>query len=536
MSFIQVEDVKKELEKGLENVFESDRFQDLLKVMASLKDYSFNNNLMIAIQRPDATMVKGYKEWEKIGRHVKKGEKGIKILAPVIKKIEMEVIDRDTQKPKLDDKGNVITSKEDVVVGFKLVSVFDVAQTDGKEIPSVRDFINRQLKDDEYISKLYKDFFEFLQQNSGFDIREDVTREGLGGYFNRIDDEIVISNTENKNDSEKFRVLIHEYAHALLHGFDKEYADIKKEHKEAQAESVAFIVSNYYGLDISDISHGYIATWAMDIELAKKALEEVQKVANTIIDEIQLLQKDKIKEFENKNNQSIDDVKNYLNQQYKLSLDSFENANTKETFLQLLNKENGIVMYGKIEYSEKTKSLYLRTNRNIIEPISEIMPGGKLSILNILKENDILRNEYHSLNKDYSVKKVDESYVIQNKKNAEIISKKFEIRKAALDFQVKTAIGQALIYKDFVKKHDIERIPLVDNEINDSISKYISHHTKQEIKFENSPSERIAWTILKNPTIKSIEELSNFIEEHQHISSYKNLEFSVSKNEPELAR
>lgn len=536
MSFIKIEDVKKQLEEGLEKIFESERFHELLKVMSKQKNYSLNNSLMIALQKPDATMVKGFKEWQKLGRHVMKGEKAIKILAPVIKKMDIEVIDPKTKQPKLDENGNKITSKEDVITGFRLVSVFDISQTEGKEIPSVQDFINRSLKDDTYMSQLYKDYLNFLKQNSGLDIREDVTEKGVGGYYDKIKNEIVISNSMNKNDSEKFRVLIHEYAHALLHGFDKEFEDVDRGHKEAQAESVAYVVSHYYGLDTSDISNGYIATWAQNIILAKAALEQIQKVAHTIIDEIQLLQKDKINEFENQNQYSIEETKKYLTDNFGISNEAFENANTKNTILQLLNKENGIVMTGKLEYSDKSNTYYFRTNRNIIEPLSEIMPEGRLTILNKLKENDVLTNKYQSLNEDFVVKKKDSTYVIQHKKTEEIISKQFETRQDALDFKVKAAIGQSLIHKEFVKNYDAEKIPEVDKEINDAISKYVSHHSKKELVFENSPSERIAWTILKNPSLKTLSDLTKFINEHQHVSSYKNIELNVKEREPELTR
>jgi len=152
---LSVEDVNKTLEESLKSVFESERFSELLEVMSRNKAYSINNNLLIAAQKPTATMVMGFKDWQKIGRFVNKGEKSIKILAPLIKKMEMEKINPETNKPFVDNQGKPVTEPQKVITGFKMVSVFDVSQTEGKEIPSVRDFISREMKEDSYISKLY---------------------------------------------------------------------------------------------------------------------------------------------------------------------------------------------------------------------------------------------------------------------------------------------------------------------------------------------------------------------------------------------
>ena len=536
MSFIKVEDVSKQLEEGLKNVFESQRFQELLKVMASQKDYSFNNMLMIAFQKPDATMIMGFKEWQKQGRFVEKGEKAIKILAPVIKNMEMEKIDPKTQKPQIDEKGNTVMAKVDVITGFRLVSVFDVSQTSGKELPSVRDFINRQLKDDDYMSTLYQNYKDFLQENSELDIREDITEKGVGGYFAPTTNEIVISTNTNTNDTEKFRVLIHEYAHSLLHGLDKEYRDVHRGHKEAQAESVAYVVSNYYGLDTSDISTGYIATWTQDIKLAKKAIEEIQKVANTIIDEIQLLQKDKIKQFENDDKYSMKEIKEFLHNTYGLSKDAFED-NSQETVFQLMNKENGIVMNGTLGCS-KTGSYYIKTNRNIIEPLVELMPEGKLALLNIQKMQGINNVAYKILNEQYVVSKIAEQdkYVVLEKDSKIVASKEFETKDEAKSFKLRAAIGQSLINKDFIKKNVPEDLSKALGNINNTISQYISHHSKSEIQFnENGQEEKIAWALMKNPSIKTLDQLNSFVKDHQHVSAYKGIEISVKERENEMA-
>lgn len=533
MSTIKVEDVTKELENGLKNIFESDRFNELLRTMSLQKNYSFNNMLMIALQKPEATLVMGFKEWMKQGRHVQKGESAIKILAPVITKMDMDVIDPKTNQPKLDEQGKKITSKQDVITGFRLVNVFDVTQTDGKEIPSVRDFINRQLKDDAYMSKLYKDYFNFLEKNSGLDVREDRTDNGVGGYFNRQTNELVISTNENETDTMKFRVLIHEYAHSLLHGKDKEFVEVNRGHKEAQAESVAYVVSNYYGLDTSDVSHGYIATWSQDLTLAKKAIEEIQKVSNVIIDEIDMLQKEKINEFKSGIKHDIENIKDYLTEKHGISKDVFENVE-QETILQLLNKNNGIVMTGKLEFSEKNNSYYFRTNRNLLEPFHEIIPDGKLAVLNVLKEQGNIKEDYKSFNEDYMIRKViNGGYAIHEMSTKNVVSKQFSNKVDAEEFHKKVAIGQALLNKHFIKNEIPEKINDAIKEVNKSVSKYVSYHSKQEISFKDEHSETIGWTILKNPQLKTLDDLSKFAKEHQHVNSYRNLNLETVEREPE---
>lgn len=177
------EDVNETLEKSLSDIFSNDRFKDLLNVMANMKHYSLNNTILIVAQRPSATMVMGYKDWQKLGRYVQKGEKGISILAPSKRKIDMEKIDPATMKPYLDKEGKPITEKKDVITGFFNVKVFDVEQTDGKEIPQVRDFISRNMQDDDYINKLYQDYKTFLVETKERDIQEAPTDKGIGGYF-----------------------------------------------------------------------------------------------------------------------------------------------------------------------------------------------------------------------------------------------------------------------------------------------------------------------------------------------------------------
>lgn len=531
---ITVEDVNSTLENSLKNIFETERFMELLKVMASHKSYSLNNTILIATQKPYSTMVMGFKDWQKLGRFVNKGEKAIKILAPLVKKMDMEVIDKETKKPKLDEKGQPVLSPQKVIAGFKLVSVFDVAQTNGKEIPSVKDFIIRELKNDDYMSKLYVDYTTFLKDTKKLNVREDITDKGVGGYFARDTHEIVVSSTENKNDTQKFRVLIHEYAHSLLHNKDSDLKMLPRGHKEAQAESVAFVVSNYYGLDTSAISTGYIATWSQDVKLARQALSEIQETANLIIDDINALQKDKIQSFYKDQSLEYDQAKNYLIKTVGISEKVFDPMEKTETSIQLINKENGYLLSGKLEYSEKNEMFFLRTNRNLIEPLSNLSESGNLRVLNVEKElGEINLKDVARIPDHYEVKKIrNAGYVVQSTAGKDIISEQFAKKDDAINFKLRAAIGQALHNKAFFEKKDVKEalkddiqqvVNSVENQINKTSSAYLTHYSKSNVAIKGVHGVSVGWAILRNPEIKTVDDLQNFSEKNKHVPTYKNL-------------
>lgn len=534
-SILTIEDVNKTLEDSLQSVFTSDRFNELLQVMSKMKVYSINNTILIVAQRPTATMVMGFKEWQKLGRFVNKGEKGLRILAPTKRKLEMEKIDPETKKPLRDEKGEIITEKKDVISGFNMVSVFDVSQTDGKEIPSVRDFISREMENDEYMAKLYQDYKNYLVETKNIDIREADTDSGVGGYFNRLTEEIVISSNNTENDTEKFRVLIHEYAHSLLHHKDSEMKDLPRGHKEAQAESVAYVVSNYYGLDSTAVSAGYIATWSQDMKLAMKALEEIQSVANAIIDDVDHLQKNQIQQFYKDQTKEYEEAKKYLIEHIGISEDVFEKDEKKETQFQLINKDNGYIISGKLEYSDRNNMFYLRTNRNLIEPLSELAPEGKLKVLNVEKELDQLKEitEYSRIPEFYTVKKITNGpYVVQSSNGQDVISKGFEKREGAKEFFMRASISQSLHQQMSFKKSlhlqelrtDLQDVTnIVEKQINDAVGEYLSHHSKRSIQLNGQSGITVGWTLLKNPAIKTLEQLEKFADENKNVPSYTKL-------------
>ncbi|MEC0238197.1 ArdC-like ssDNA-binding domain-containing protein [Paenibacillus kribbensis] len=289
--------VQKQVDQAIERVFKNNEFQRYLEVASKFPKYSLNNVMMIYAQKPDATMVQGYKAWKDIGRQVQKGETAIKIFAPIIKKVDMQKIDPVTQRPQLDAQGKEVTEKKDMLTGFTSVNVFDVSQTKGKELANLRAIIRDDIKDNHRAAELYSSLSNHIGKK--MDIRESADdfkdQPKVRGYYDRVNNAIRI-NPDVENTTMKLKTLIHEYAHAQLHRMDSPLKDLPREHKEAQAEATAFMVTKYFGIDTEAYSAGYIATWAKDINLAKQALGEIQKTANNIIREIDHLNKERFQE------------------------------------------------------------------------------------------------------------------------------------------------------------------------------------------------------------------------------------------------
>jgi hypothetical protein len=378
-SFMSVEEVNEVLNKGLEKVFEQERFKELLNLMSSVHQYSLNNTILIMTQKPEATMVQGFNAWKELERYVNKGEKAIKILAPIIKKKEVDKIDPISKQVKKDINGNIEKEKKDVLTGYRKVNVFDISQTNGKEIPSVRDFVSRELQDDNNMSKLYQDYFQYVKDHTQFKLREDITDPGVGGYYVPSTNEVIVSNTENKNDNEKFRVLVHEVAHGKLHNLESDMSDLPRGHKEAQAEATAYIVSKYYGMDTDDVSLGYIATWSQDIKLARQAISEIQSVSKDIINTIDELQKDRILDFYQQNEKEYLEAKDFIANKFGTTFDKTDEVRDQ---FEVLNKEKGYIISARLEYAERNDKFLLKTDKNLIIPLSDIHEKGNYAVLN----------------------------------------------------------------------------------------------------------------------------------------------------------
>ena len=341
----QVREITGKLEQGIKELFESERFKEYLRTMSKFYHYSFSNTLLIAMQKPEATYVAGYTSWQRnFDRQVMKGEKGIKILAPAPYKAkeEREKIDPSTQKPVLDADGKPITETVEVMrPAFKVVSVFDISQTDGKELPDIIvDELSGSVEN-------YAAFFEALKQESPVPISFEDIPGGAKGYFSPVENRIAIQ--EGMSEIQTIKTAIHEIAHAKLHSIDQPepeptwkivmisdggtkrdflsgfaseaeanaaaehegwrfvdenrfewrleveedtsaVQDMRKDRhtKEVEAESVAYTVCQRYGIETSDYSFGYIAGWSSGKETKelKGSLETIRKTAAEMIDSI----------------------------------------------------------------------------------------------------------------------------------------------------------------------------------------------------------------------------------------------------------
>lgn len=280
-----MDSIMQSLESGVEELFTSNRYQEFLKTMAKFHNYSFNNTMLIAMQRPDATLVTSYKNWQSMGRQVMKGEKGITIIAPApYKKMkEKEVLD-ENQRPIMGTDGKPKTEKVEVTVPhFKAVTVFDIAQTSGEPIQTLApELLTAAVQD-------FDSFMQAIQKISPVPIRFDEIDGNANGYYHNADKEIVIK--KGLSEGQTLKTAIHETAHAKLH--DKEIMEslgVKKDRltKEVEAESVAYCVCSSFGLDTSDYSFPYIAGWSSSREMKemKASMDVIRKTAGEMIDQL----------------------------------------------------------------------------------------------------------------------------------------------------------------------------------------------------------------------------------------------------------
>ena len=278
----RVKEITDQLEAGIRDLFESARYQQWLTTMSRFHNYSLNNTVLIAMQKPEATLVAGYTAWQKqFKRQVNKGERGIKILAPAPYKelVEMDKIDPATKLPMLDKDGVPVKEQQEVIKpAFKVVSVFDVSQTDGKELPSIG--VNELTGDVDR----FDSFFEALKLSCPIPMEFENIQGGAKGYYHHADNRIAIQ--EGMSQLQTIKTAIHEMAHAKLHSTDN---DLTKNSKEVEAESVAYTVCQHFGIDTSDYSFGYIAGWSKDKEALelKASLQTIRNAANEMINDIE---------------------------------------------------------------------------------------------------------------------------------------------------------------------------------------------------------------------------------------------------------
>lgn len=288
----EIDEMIQRINEGVNAVFESDKYKEYLKFASKFTDYSARNTMLISLQRPDATLVAAYGKWKQLGRQVEKGETGISILAPVTYKTNNVL---EVERPAVDDFGNPLynedgTEKTETVekpltgLAFKKVYVFDVSQTSGKEIP---DPVGELTGDIDAGRK--EAVFAALKKVTGAEFEFKDIKGGAKGYYSAAKNLIVIKT--GMSDAQTLKTAFHEAAHNLLHDPKKKIVTAKspRNEKEVQAESVAFMVAEKFGIDTSEYSFPYIASWSegKQLEQLKNSLQEIQAAAKKISSEIE---------------------------------------------------------------------------------------------------------------------------------------------------------------------------------------------------------------------------------------------------------
>ena len=291
----QLKEITDRIEAGIRDIFESgdmEKYRNYLRTMSRFHNYSLNNQALIHLQRPDATLVAGYNRWrDKFSRHVLRGEKGITIIAPTPykKKIEQEKLDPDTRLPILDADGKVITEEKEIEIPmFRPVKVFDYAQTDGKPLP---ERVASPVANLTGSVENYGAFMEALRRSSPVPVEVKPLSADMDGYFSPKSQSITLR--EGMSEVQTVSAAVHEIAHAKLHNYALQQPE-ERRHKsrnteEVEAESISFMVCAYFGIETGANSFGYVATWSKNAELPefRASLDTIGKTANGIITDVE---------------------------------------------------------------------------------------------------------------------------------------------------------------------------------------------------------------------------------------------------------
>ena len=291
----QLKEITDRIEAGIRDIFESgdmEKYRNYLRTMSRFHNYSLNNQALIHLQRPDATLVAGYNRWrDKFSRHVLRGEKGITIIAPTPykKKIEQEKLDPDTKLPILDADGKVVTEEKEIEIPmFRPVKVFDYAQTDGKPLP---ERVASPVANLTGSVENYEAFMEALRRSSPVPVEVKPLSADMDGYFSPKSQSITLR--EGMSEVQTVSAAVHEIAHAKLHNYGLQQAAERKAKsrntEEVEAESISFMVCAYFGIETGANSFGYVATWSKNAELPefRASLDTIGKTANGIITDVE---------------------------------------------------------------------------------------------------------------------------------------------------------------------------------------------------------------------------------------------------------
>ena len=280
----ELQQITDKLEKGVVDIFQSDKYKQFLDTMAKFPRYSVNNSILIMMQKPDAQLCQSYTGWKQMGRYVKKGEKGISILAPAPYKIEREQTKLDDNgKPVFDADGEPVKEKVEVTIrAFKVVKTFDLSQTDGKEIPSIGP--------SELTGSIegYPKLLQALQEISPVPVSFELIDGNAKGFYHQQDKKIVVQ--DGMSEVQTIKTLLHEMAHQKMHDKDQvpEAKNFTRNSVETEAESVAYVVCQHYGINTSDYSFSYVAGWSKNKETPelKASLDKIRQTAADFITQI----------------------------------------------------------------------------------------------------------------------------------------------------------------------------------------------------------------------------------------------------------
>ena len=350
-------------EQQILKLTDSDRFKQYLNTLAKFHHYSARNIDLIYAQNPQATQVAGFKQWQTaFNRTVNRGEKAIRIAAPIIKKLTPE------------DQKRLDTTEEKAIVGYRYIPVFDISQTSGEPVLSAKDFVKENLVDHKNVTNLYNELKDYLNNNTDIKVSEKSLSElgGAKGYFQPNTNEIVIGGDEPDN-ALKLKTLYHEYAHSQLHGLKSAFKDRPRAYQETQAEAVAYVAMQNIGVDTSNYSLGYVATWAKDKAVIHSALSEIQQVSNKVIElsdgltkQLGLQEAQKEPEHDLKKLSAHD-----LNKSYQGLQQQVQQATNPQQKAELKNKLNDL-HHEISNRTQKQLQVFTEENPSIKQPKSEL--------------------------------------------------------------------------------------------------------------------------------------------------------------------
>ncbi|MBS6150606.1 MAG: DUF3849 domain-containing protein, partial [[Ruminococcus] lactaris] len=375
----QLKEISERLEQGVKEIFTSERYTEYLNTMSKFHNYSFNNTLLITMQKPEATLVAGYQAWQKkFNRHVKRGEKGIQIIAPapIREKQEIEKIDPVTKEPVIGDDGQPETEIVEMVIPrFRVTTVFDVSQTEGEPIAEL------EVSELTGSVQFYDTFMEALQNISPVPIRMMEIEGEAKGYYHQTEKYIAIQ--EDMSNLQTMKTGVHEVSHALLH--DREVMDAEgilkdRTTKEVEAESIAYIVCNHFGLDTSEYSFTYIASWceSKDMKALRASMDTIRKTSAEVIENIETQMHELEMERPVRDTFHKEDLILHLSGSMgsEFTYDLIENM-SREQLEQNVEEYVSLLESGEIEENEKPLESFLEEKGATVTPLYDSSGHGE---------------------------------------------------------------------------------------------------------------------------------------------------------------